>query len=150
MGYDAGVERRAFKQAMFAVRDDEAALDIVQDAMLRLAERYVAFLHRIADDPHASLASFDVTTAAERHRLLVEFNQTPAEYDPARTALGLFEERARERAGEPAVLCGGRQLTYGQLDARANQWARALRARGVGPEVLVGLCAESSPEAIAG
>jgi len=36
----AGVERRAFKQALFAVRDDEAALDIVQDAMLRLAEKY--------------------------------------------------------------------------------------------------------------
>ena len=36
----AGVERRAFKQAVFAVRDEEAALDIVQDAMLRLSERY--------------------------------------------------------------------------------------------------------------
>ena len=36
----AGVERRAFKQALFAVRDEEAALDIVQDAMLRLAEKY--------------------------------------------------------------------------------------------------------------
>ena len=36
----AGVEKRAFKQAMFAVRDEEAALDIVQDAMLRLAEKY--------------------------------------------------------------------------------------------------------------
>ncbi|MEW6690117.1 MAG: RNA polymerase sigma factor [Pseudomonadota bacterium] len=36
----ASVERRAFKQAMFAVREEEAALDIVQDAMLRLAERY--------------------------------------------------------------------------------------------------------------
>jgi RNA polymerase sigma-70 factor (ECF subfamily) len=35
-----GIERRAFKQAMFAVRDEEAALDIVQDAMLRLAEKY--------------------------------------------------------------------------------------------------------------
>ena len=35
-----GVERRAFKQAVFAVRDEEAALDIVQDAMLRLAEKY--------------------------------------------------------------------------------------------------------------
>jgi RNA polymerase sigma-70 factor (ECF subfamily) len=38
----AGVERRAFKQALFAVRDEEAALDIVQDAMLRLAEKYGA------------------------------------------------------------------------------------------------------------
>lgn len=38
----AGVERRAFKQALFAVRDDEAALDIVQDAMMRLAEKYGA------------------------------------------------------------------------------------------------------------
>ena len=36
----AGVEKRAFKQAMFAVRDEQAALDIVQDAMLRLAEKY--------------------------------------------------------------------------------------------------------------
>src|SRR6185295_1196459 len=36
----AGVEKRAFKQAVFAVRDEEAALDIVQDAMLRLAEKY--------------------------------------------------------------------------------------------------------------
>lgn len=36
----AGIERRAFKQAVYAVRDDEAALDIVQDAMIRLAEKY--------------------------------------------------------------------------------------------------------------
>ena len=47
-GFLAGVERRAFKQAMFATRDEEAALDIVQDAMLKLAEKY-------ADKPPAEL-----------------------------------------------------------------------------------------------
>ena len=54
----AGVEKRAFKQAVFAVRDEEAALDIVQDAMLRLAEKYghlppgelPALFHRIVQN----------------------------------------------------------------------------------------------------
>ena len=40
--FHAGVERRAFKQTVYAVRDDHAALDIVQDAMLKLAEKYVS------------------------------------------------------------------------------------------------------------
>jgi amino acid adenylation domain-containing protein len=60
----------------------------------------------------------------------------------------LVEEQARRTPGATAVTCGGRRLTYAELDARANQTAHALRRHGVGPEVLVGVLVERSPELI--
>ena len=45
-----------------------------------------------------------------------------------------------------ALVFGATQLTYAQLDARANQLAHALREQGVGPDVLVGICIERSIE----
>src|SRR5262249_19238929 len=49
-----------------------------------------------------------------------------------------------------AVVCEGEILAYGALEARSNQLARHLRARGVGPETIVGLCVERSPEMVVG
>ncbi|HYW07614.1 MAG TPA: amino acid adenylation domain-containing protein, partial [Longimicrobium sp.] len=60
----------------------------------------------------------------------------------------LVEEQARRTPGAIAVTCAGRRLTYAELDARANQAAHLLRRHGVGPEVLVGVLVERSPELI--
>ncbi|OPG13064.1 non-ribosomal peptide synthetase [Microbispora sp. GKU 823] len=64
---------------------------------------------------------------------------------PARCLPGVFAEQARRVPGAPAVVCGDERLTYGELDARANQLAHELAARGVGPEVPVGICLEGGP-----
>jgi non-ribosomal peptide synthetase component F len=60
----------------------------------------------------------------------------------------LFEQQAGRDPGAISILCNGRQLTYGELNSRANQVARYLRNRGVGPETLVGVCLERSPELV--
>src|SRR4051812_8748493 len=62
----------------------------------------------------------------------------------------LVELQARRTPGVVAVRCGGRELTYGELNERANRLAHHLRARGVGPDVLVGLCCERTPEMVVG
>jgi amino acid adenylation domain-containing protein len=62
----------------------------------------------------------------------------------------IFRARAREAPGRIAVSAPGQSLSYADLDARSNRIARHLAALGAGPDVLIGLCARRSPEAIAG
>jgi amino acid adenylation domain-containing protein len=114
----------------------------------RLAERYVLLLERIARNPDGCLASFDVTVPAERRQLLSQSNRTQFPDEGRPTVAGMVAEQARRTPGALAVWCDGRELTYAELTGRADRWARALRARGVGPEVLVALCVERSVDAI--
>ena len=62
----------------------------------------------------------------------------------------LFERQAERAPYALAVSCSRGQLTYGELNARADQLARRLRALGVGPEILVGLCVPRSPAMLVG
>jgi amino acid adenylation domain-containing protein len=89
-------------------------------------------------------------SAAERHQLLVSWNETAAAYPRERTVVDLFEEQASRRPGSVAVMFEEQQLTYRELNARANQLGRRLRELGVGPEGRVGLCVERSLEMIVG
>src|SRR4051794_22328522 len=62
----------------------------------------------------------------------------------------LFEAQAARTPEAPALSCQGRTLSYRELNVRANRLAHHLRALGVGPEVLVGLCLDRSPELLVG
>src|SRR5690348_13170057 len=84
----------------------------------------------------------DVMTDADRHRLLLEWNATAAEFPAERCVHELVEEQAARRPEATAVVVGERSLTYAELDRRANHLAHHLRALGVGREVVVGICAE--------
>jgi amino acid adenylation domain-containing protein/non-ribosomal peptide synthase protein (TIGR01720 family) len=115
----------------------------------RLAGHLLVLLRGIVDDPHRPLSELPLLTAAERHRLLVEWNDSA---DPAGESCvhEEFARRCRERPRATAVSAGGERLTYRELDARANRLAHGLIARGVGPEVRVGLCAPRGIDAIVG
>jgi amino acid adenylation domain-containing protein len=69
---------------------------------------------------------------------------------PGSTLHAIFRERAREHPGRVALTTVNESVSYGELDARSDRLARCLAALGVGPDVLVGLCARRSPEAIVG
>src|SRR3712207_6291640 len=84
---------------------------------------------------------------SERDRLLYEWNATHVER-PGTCVHRLFEDQAARTPEAVAVVCGPRSLTYGELDRRANQVAHHLVRRGVGPETLVGVCLERSPEMV--
>ncbi len=101
-------------------------------------------------DATRALGQLSLWDAAERSRVLDQWNATEA---PARTDAcvhRLFEEQAARTPNAAAVTCEDQSLTYDELNRRANQLARRLKSLGVGPDVLVGLCVERSVEMMVG
>jgi amino acid adenylation domain-containing protein len=78
------------------------------------------------------------------------WNDTARAFHPDACVHELVEAQARRTPGALALSCDGRRLTYAELDARATQAARLLRRHGVGPDVLVGVYMERSPELVVG
>ncbi len=104
----------------------------------RLLGHWGVLLRGIADRPAARLSELPVLTEAERHRELVEWNDTAAEL-PVTCIHHGFEARAAIAPGAVAAEFEGAELSYAELSRRANRIARRLRELGVGPEVLVGV-----------
>jgi amino acid adenylation domain-containing protein len=116
----------------------------------RMAGHYERLLEGIVADAEQRIGQLPLLTAAERHRLLVEWNDTAVDYPQERCIHQLFEAQVVRTPEAVAVVFEDKELTYAELNARANQLARHLVALGVGPEVLVGICMERSLELIVG
>ncbi len=116
----------------------------------RMAKHLPILLKGIVTDPDRRLADLPILTEAERHRLLIEWNDTQAEYPLDKCIHELFEEQVEKNPSTVAVIYENESYTYRELNHRANQLAHYLRRMGVGPEVLVGVCAERSLEMIVG
>src|ERR1051325_4324234 len=116
----------------------------------RMAANFLTLLEGLVAHPEQRISMLPVLTKAERERLLVEGNDTAAEYRGDRCLHELFAEQAARTPDEIAVVFETGQLTYGELNERANQLAHYLQQRGVGPEVLVGLCVQRSWEMVVG
>ncbi|MDQ2870861.1 MAG: amino acid adenylation domain-containing protein [Acidobacteriota bacterium] len=101
-----------------------------------------------AASPGVRISNLRIVSDAERRQLLDEWNRTDADYPRDATVHGLFEEQAGRRPEALALVCGQERLTYGELNQRANRLARHLVRRGVGPETLVGVCVDRSPEMV--
>ncbi len=106
-------------------------------------EQVVAALE---SSPAAPMRSLGVMPAAERAELLNTSSHMQAEFPRESLMQGLFEAQAARAPERTAVRFGASQLSYAELDARANRMAQALRARGVGRGKRVGLCVERSTE----
>ncbi|MCT9935260.1 amino acid adenylation domain-containing protein, partial [Planotetraspora sp. A-T 1434] len=111
----------------------------------RMAEHLRVLLEAVAADPDRRLAELPLSGEAERHRLLVEWNDTDRDV-PAAVLPGLIEEQVARTPDAVAVVSGGVELSYGELNARANRLARRLVRRGVGPERLVALALPRSAD----
>ncbi|WP_329791965.1 amino acid adenylation domain-containing protein [Lentzea sp. DG1S-22] len=108
-----------------------------RDIVVALADRLGRILRTLARDPGTRSDTIDLLGADERQRLLVAFNDTATAL-PDCTVPDLFELQAARCAEQLAVDCGGGdQLTYRELNTRANQIAHALIERGAGPESVV-------------
>ncbi|MFI1019138.1 condensation domain-containing protein, partial [Streptomyces sp. NPDC020965] len=124
----------------------EYSADVFDAATARsLADRLVRLLEQVADDPDRTVGELDILTDAERHLTLTEWNDT-ARPLPALSLPEAFQRRAALSPGAVAVVSGGVELTYGELNARANRLARRLIGLGAGPERLVALALPRSAE----
>jgi amino acid adenylation domain-containing protein/non-ribosomal peptide synthase protein (TIGR01720 family) len=116
------------------------------------AERLLAHLKRLLLDIAAgadkSLADVRMLGEDERRRVLTGWNETAKTYPREQTIQQLFEAQAERAPEAAAVVCGEEQLTYAELNARANRLAHHLREKGVGPETTVGILLERSAEMV--
>src|SRR6266849_3514874 len=112
-----------------------------------LAGRLVRVLEAAVAAPEVAIGRLEILSAAERRTLLQEWTATERAL-PDATLPQLFAAQAAATPDAVAVVFAGEELSYGELDARANQLAHHLRALGVGAESVVGVCLERSLELV--
>ncbi|HEY6802283.1 MAG TPA: amino acid adenylation domain-containing protein [Pyrinomonadaceae bacterium] len=116
----------------------------------RLAGQFQTLLASAVAAPDSSVSRLQIVSEAELRQLLIEFNRTKVNHGVNNQLHVLFENQVRRTPENIAVAGIDRSLTYAELNARANRFASRLVEMGVGPEVLVGICVERSPEMIVG
>jgi amino acid adenylation domain-containing protein len=109
-----------------------------------LVGQFLRVLDAVLEDPRQAVAAIPLLSADEERRLLVDLNSERLALPERLTYPALFEAQAERTPAAVAAVHEGETLTYAALNARANQLARALRERGVGPETRVGVLMESS------
>ncbi len=165
---DVGVRAdsaQAFEQTSFpfvasfsqALTCDTLGLSLLYDDELlsrgqieRIAGYYHTALLAMIEHVDAPHRQVSLLSDAERRRILVDFNATQRAYSRGRLIHELIEAQAGRTPDAVAVVDAGRRLTYGQLNARADQLARYLRKHGAGPDKLVGICMERGHEMVVG
>ncbi len=115
----------------------------------RIAGHFQNLLEAIAFNPNLEVAQLPVLSPSDRHQLLIDWNSTKQDY-PSLTIHQLFEAQVELTPDAVAVGFEEEQLTYRELNSRANQIAHYLQALGVEPDVLVGICVERSLDMVVG
>ncbi|HYO52604.1 non-ribosomal peptide synthetase, partial [Archangium sp.] len=116
----------------------------------RMVERFQRLLEGIAATPGRRVSELPLLPRQEQHLLIEEWNDARLPVTPDVCAHQLFEEQVQRTPDAVAVTFEGAQLTYAELERRANQLAHHLRSLGVGLETRVGLCVERSLEMVVG
>lgn len=123
--------------------------DIFDEAMIgRMVGHFQKLLEEVVAKPDVRINELSMLPDPERRQILVEWNNTRREYPREKRAHEMFEEQAERTPKNVALIYESRQVTYEELDYRANHLARRLRELGVTIETLVGICMERSPEMV--
>jgi amino acid adenylation domain-containing protein len=135
----------------------DARIDAVYDrrrfdgrTIADVLERFKNLLGEMASNPARRLSEVAMMGEMERHRILVGLNNTKRSYPREKCIHQFFEEQVSRAPDAVAVTFGDMELTYEELNGRANQLARYLRNCGVGHETAVAVCVERSFEMIIG
>ncbi|MDP1513444.1 condensation domain-containing protein, partial [Paenibacillus ottowii] len=126
------------------------ALAFEQESVEQIRGHLVQLLEQVIANPNISVQELDMVTAQEREQIVEVWGNTAAVYPSEQTIHGLFEAQTAQTPEQPALFFEGEQLTYRELNERANRLARTLRSRGVTKDRLVGLMTERSVDMIVG
>jgi len=108
----------------------------------RMTGHFQTLLEAIIADPDRAICDFTMLNETERYQMLVDWNGAHAEYDLSKCIHELFEIQAETTPDRVAVIYENENLSYAGLHARANKIARYLINKGIGTEMLVGVCME--------
>jgi amino acid adenylation domain-containing protein/non-ribosomal peptide synthase protein (TIGR01720 family) len=116
----------------------------------RLASQFATLVGSAVQNSSATIDELEILSEAEQHELLFKWNQTATDYDINHLVHQLFEAQVEQTPDRVAVVCGEKQLTYSELNARSNCLAHRLRRSGVGAGTPIGLYLERSIEMLVG
>jgi amino acid adenylation domain-containing protein len=120
----------------------------VAETVARLAQHLLTLLSAGLVGPNQKIPELPLLTADERHEMLVEWNATTETY-PEVTLHQFIEEQVDRFPDAIAAVSGNANITYSELDSRANQIAHTLRSMGIGPEAIVAVCLDRSIDMVA-
>jgi amino acid adenylation domain-containing protein len=120
-----------------------------ENSVARWASHFITLVASALGNPALEAGKLRLLGEEEWQKLVVDWNQTDAEF-PDKCIHQLLEAQVARTPERVAVVCGDQQLTYKDLNARANRLAHYLRRQGVGPDSLVGLCLERSVNLMVG
>ena len=115
-----------------------------------LIAHFQRLLEAAIGNPDLRISQLPMLTEEEHRRMVREWNDTRSDHAKQLCVAQLFEAQAGENPDQLAVASPSAQLTYRELNEKANQLAHYLKERGVGPEVLVGVCMQRSVEMVIG
>ena len=146
-------ERSNYPLAVVAMPGEELAIELTyerdrfdDESIEQLGTHLLRILEEIGTSERVT--EIRMLTAGERRQLQEEWTTTAAEYPQHKCVNQLFEEQVSRTPDAVAVICDAEELSYGELDERANRLAHHLMKLGVGPGVLVGVFMKHSPEEI--
>jgi surfactin family lipopeptide synthetase C len=146
-------EKTNYALTLTVVPGEELALKIgynskrFEDAAIaRMLGHLQTLLEGMTANPERKLSELPLLSAAEGQQLLVQWNDTRADYPKNSSIHELFAAQTERTPDAVAAICENEQLTYRELNAKANQIAHYLQTIGVKPEVLVGICCWRSLE----
>ena len=151
------LERTNFPITVYGYAEPELLLKIAYDrerfddaTIGRMLRHLQTLLHGMADDPNRTIAALPSLTDRERHQQIVEWNATVVDFPRDRCVHELIEDQVHLTPDQVAAVFEDDEITYHELNTRANQLARHLQKLGVGPDVLVGICVERSLDMLVG
>jgi len=121
-----------------------------KETIERMTGHLKNIISRVTENPDTELDEIEMLGEEEKQLVLKGFNSTYADYPREKTIQELFEEQVEKTPDNMAAVYGEDQLTYRELNKKANQLARVLRGKGVGADSIVGIMAERSLEMIVG
>ncbi|KAB1082420.1 AMP-binding protein [Neorhizobium galegae] len=154
-----GSEERTNYPLTLSVEDSGEALGLTAQVVEPIsADRVCGYMQQVLEQlaealehaPNRPVRNLDILPAAERSYLLEDLNRTAADYPSERCIHELFEQQVRRAPEAVALVHEDEELSYGELNARANRLAHHLIALGVRPDQPVAICLERSPAMVVG
>ena len=114
----------------------------------RMVKHFMQLLSQSLEAPKKPLHAFSLLNSLEKQQLLIDWNHTHVKYPPVKTLHELLEKQAERTPEDIALIFGSQQLTYRELNCRANQLANYINQQGVGSETIVAISLERCCEFI--
>ena len=119
-----------------------------RETIARMSRHLEVLLRGIVSNPAERISTLPLLSSHDLQTILFEWNASTTERETGQCIHEAFEAVAERMAQAVAVVCGAERLTYHELNVRANQLARYLQKRGVGPEKRVGICLGRTTEMV--